>query len=62
MKKPEITVEDQKVLDGLKRAVASALERKRRLGQYAVVWRDGRVVKILAEEQGERRFSPPSRE
>jgi hypothetical protein len=28
----------------LLRAVAEALERKRTLGQYAVVWRDGRVV------------------
>ena len=34
------------VLDVLKRAVAEALERKRRLGQYAVMWRDGRVVCI----------------
>ena len=34
------------VLDVLKRAVAEALERKRRLGQYAVFWRDGRVVSI----------------
>ena len=32
------------VLDVLKRAVAEALERKRKLGQYAVVWREGRVV------------------
>lgn len=32
------------ILEVLKRAVAEALERKRRLGQYAVVWRDGRVV------------------
>jgi hypothetical protein len=31
-------------LDGLRRAVAEALERKRLLGQYAVVWRDGRAV------------------
>ena len=31
-------------LDVLKRAVAEALERKRRLGQYAVVWREGRAV------------------
>lgn len=34
-------------MDGLKalqRAVDQALERKRRLGQYAVFWRDGRVV------------------
>lgn len=33
-------------LDALKRAVADALERKRRLGQYAVVWREGRPVCI----------------
>ena len=34
------------VLDALKRAVTEALERKRRLGQYAVVWREGRAVCI----------------
>ena len=34
------------VLDVLKRAVAEALERKRKLGEYAVFWRDGRVVCI----------------
>jgi len=34
------------VLDTLKRAVAQALERKRRLGQYAVLWRNGRAVCI----------------
>ena len=33
-------------LDALRRAVAEALERKRLLGQYAVVWRDGRAVCI----------------
>ena len=37
---------EAKVLDVLKRAVAEALERKRKLGQYAVFWRDGRVVCI----------------
>ena len=31
-------------LKALQRAVDQALERKRRLGQYAVFWRDGRVV------------------
>jgi hypothetical protein len=35
---------EAKVLEVLKRAVAEALERKRRLGQYAVMWREGRVV------------------
>lgn len=33
-------------LDTLKRAVAEALERKRRLGQYAVVWRKGHAMCI----------------
>lgn len=37
---------DQRALDALRRAVADALDRKRRLGQYAVVWRDGRAVRI----------------
>jgi hypothetical protein len=30
-------------LEVLREAVAQALDRKRRLGQYAVVWEDGRV-------------------
>lgn len=33
-------------LAALRKAVARALERKRRLGQYAVVWRGGRPVRI----------------
>jgi hypothetical protein len=37
---------DQRALDALRRAVAEALDRKRRLGQYAVVWHDGRAVRI----------------
>ena len=36
-------------LDALRRAVAEALDRKRRLGQYAVIWSDGRVVRLDAE-------------
>jgi hypothetical protein len=34
--------------------LGNALERKRRLGQYAVIWRDGRdgrVVRLEAEDQ-----------
>lgn len=37
---------EARALDALRRAVAEALERKRRLGQYAVVWREGRAVCI----------------
>jgi len=34
------------MLDTLKTAVTHALERKRRLGQYAVVWRNGKPTQI----------------
>lgn len=44
---------EAKVLDVLKRAVAEALERKRKIGQYAVVWREGRVVCIGADAPGD---------
>lgn len=42
-----MTDDDDFAMEGLKslrRAVAEALERKRLLGQYAVFWRNGRVV------------------
>lgn len=32
------------MLDTLKLAVSKTLDSKRRLGQYAVVWKDGKVV------------------
>lgn len=35
---------ENRVREALQRAVSRALERKRRLGQYAVFWRDGRPV------------------
>lgn len=36
--------ESQILLDALRKAVSEALERKRRLGQYAVVWQNGKPV------------------
>jgi hypothetical protein len=45
-----LSAEDQFVLDALRRAVAEALERKRRLGQYAVVWENGKIVRLEAED------------
>ena len=36
----------QRQLEILREAVRAALERKRRLGQYAVIWKDGKVVLI----------------
>jgi len=44
--KTEPSRECQVILDSLQKAVTQALERKRRLGQYAVVWRDGKPVMI----------------
>ncbi len=46
-----LSVEDQQALDALRTAVAEAFERKRRLGQYAVIWRDGRVVRIEPDDE-----------
>lgn len=42
--------ECQQALDALRSAVAEALERKRRLGQYAVIWENGRVVRLEPED------------
>ena len=44
--------EESKELMALRRAVAKALHRKSRLGQYAVVWRDGRPVRLEPEDMG----------
>ncbi|MBV5273664.1 MAG: hypothetical protein JZU52_08480 [Lamprocystis purpurea] len=48
-----VSYEDQQILDSLRTAVAEALDRKRRLGHYAVVWRDGKAV-ILGDESSEK--------
>jgi hypothetical protein len=41
-----VSIETQQALDALRSAVAEALQRKRRLGQYAGIWRDGQIVRI----------------
>ena len=41
-----LSADDQRALDALRTAVTEALERKRRLGQYAVIWRNGQAVRI----------------
>lgn len=45
-----LSIETKQALDALRSAVAEALERKYRLGQYAVIWRNGQVVRIEGEE------------
>jgi hypothetical protein len=56
------TADDLSALDALQRAVAQALERKRRLGESAVIWQEGRVIITegdMTAEPGEPR-RPPS--
>lgn len=36
----------QKILETLQKVAADTLERKRRLGHYAVIWQDGKPVAI----------------
>ena len=36
----------KKLLSALRSAVTKDLERKRRLGQYAVIWKDNRIAYI----------------
>ena len=42
----EPSPQSQEMLEALQQAVAEALDKKRRLGQYAVVWRDGAPVMV----------------
>ena len=41
-----MTIENKKILATLKLAVSEALEKKRRLGQYAVIWKNNHPVII----------------
>ncbi len=42
----KISPDAQKTLEALRKAVADTLDRKQRLGHYAVIWRDGKPVTI----------------
>jgi hypothetical protein len=41
-----IPPQTQAILDALRKVAAETLDRKRRLGHYAVIWRDGKPVTI----------------
>ena len=45
-----LSPEDQRALDSLRQAVAEALERKRLLGQYALIWQEGRPVSVIPDQ------------
>ncbi len=42
----EVSIESSKILESLKRAVENALEKKKRLGQYAIIWQNNAPHKI----------------
>jgi hypothetical protein len=42
----KIPLETQKALETLQKVATETLDRKRRLGHYAVIWQDGRSVAI----------------
>jgi hypothetical protein len=45
IRKQDLPSQDaSRMLEALRRAAAKALERKRRLGQYAVIWKNGKPV------------------
>jgi len=41
--------EGKQLLETLRQAVGKTLEKKRRLGQYAVIWKDGKPVMTGAD-------------
>jgi len=40
----------QQAKEVLRSAVAEALERKRRLGQYAIIYKNGKLVRLESKE------------
>jgi hypothetical protein len=55
--KPALGPDTQAMLDALQRAVTNALERKRRLGHYAVLW-SGSAPMVIGEDAPERLQAP----
>ncbi|WP_333879245.1 hypothetical protein [Methylobacter sp.] len=43
---PVLSQETQAMLDCLRQTVAKTLDRKRRLGQYAVLWSEGAPIAV----------------
>ena len=43
--------ESERMLETLRQAVNKALDRKRRLGQYAIIWKNGKPVVLEADKQ-----------
>lgn len=50
MDNQEMTILHRKIEQGVKVAVAQALERHRKLGESIAVWQDGAVVTLTADQ------------
>ena len=48
--KNKILEESRIALESLKQSVAEALDKKKRLGQYAVISKNGKIIKLFTEE------------
>jgi hypothetical protein len=48
----------EKILESLRNSVRAKLERKKRLGQYAVVWKDGKLQYIGKNENAKDEIEP----
>ncbi len=55
----QFSPDTQELLDCLRATAAETLERKRRLGHYAVVWQDGKPVLIGEDAPGQADHQPP---
>jgi hypothetical protein len=53
----ELSEEGQRALAALQKAANNALQRKARLGQFAVIWRDGKPIMTNSEADREERAS-----
>lgn len=56
--KGSLAPDTQRMLDSLRQAVNNALEKKKRLGQYAVFWENGKPV-LVGEDAPQK---PPRQE
>ncbi len=50
--------DSQKMLEALQVAVNKALEKKKRLGQYAVVWKDGKPIFLNRNSESKKCIAP----
>ncbi|MBD2298105.1 hypothetical protein H6G80_07905 [Nostoc sp. FACHB-87] len=50
MVKPELELLSSKIDAGVKAAIASAIERHRKLGQSISIMRDGKVITLTADQ------------